>query len=195
MENWETFIRKLIESLGFSDYTIEVDDEHHHGTVFIHDNPTLVKEQLPTLVESVNYLVQLVARKAGHDPLFVDINNYRHERENLIIELVRATTRRVVATREELALPAMNSYERRLVHLELASHPEVTTESFGKGHNRYVVIKLIQGADTNNPVVVAATSTAAGGEPTSFEKIIEDIQAVEAPEAPGPSTSYSSGTE
>ena len=37
----------------------------------------------------------------------------------------------------------MNSYERRLVHVELAIHPDVTTESIGAGKNRYVIIKPI----------------------------------------------------
>jgi spoIIIJ-associated protein len=176
MENWESFIRKLIESLGFSDYSVEVDEEHRRGTIFIHEDPILIKENLPTLVESVNHLLQLVARKENRDPLFVDINNYRRERENLIIELVRATTRKVIMTRQDIALPAMNSYERRLAHLELASHPEVTTESFGKGHNRYVVVKLIQSSAGAPASAAAPIEPTERREPTSFEKIIEDIQ-------------------
>jgi spoIIIJ-associated protein len=175
MENWDAFLRKLIESLGFSDYTIDFDPEHRHGAVFIHNDPMLVKENLPTLVESINYLLQLIARKNDQPTVFVDINNYRHERENLIIELVRATTRKVIVTKTEMSLPAMNSYERRLVHLELAAHPEVMTESFGKGHGRYVVIKPIQAGDVTVPR--EAIAEISKQEPTSFEKIIEDIQA------------------
>ena len=38
----------------------------------------------------------------------------------------------------------MNSYERRLVHVELAVHPSVTTESAGEGRERYVIIKPIE---------------------------------------------------
>ena len=144
MENWETFVRSTIELMGFRDYTFEFDPEHRHGTVFIHEDPTLIKENLPTLVESVNHVIQLVARRGNHPPIFVDINNYRHERENLIVELTRATARKVVLTKQEIPLPAMNSYERRIAHLELVHHPEVTTESRGDGRGRYVVIRPIQ---------------------------------------------------
>jgi predicted RNA-binding protein Jag len=35
----------------------------------------------------------------------------------------------------------MNSYERRIVHVELAIHPNVKTESVGEGRERYIVIK------------------------------------------------------
>ena len=144
MESWETLVKKLIELMGFNDYKVEIDNEHRHGIVFIHDDPALVKENLPILVESFNHTIQLIARKHNEPPIFLDVNNYRRERENLIIELTRATARKVVSTKEEVSLPVMNSYERRLAHLELAAHPEVMTESVGRGKDRYVVVRPIE---------------------------------------------------
>lgn len=129
--------------MGFDDYRVDVDPEHHHARLFIHSDPGLVKENLPVLVESLNLLLHLAAKKKGDQPIFLDINNYRSERENLIAELVRAAARKVVATQKEIPLPAMNSYERRIAHLELAHHPDVFTESVGKGKSRYVVVKPI----------------------------------------------------
>jgi len=153
----EPFIKQLLESLGFSDYKLEIDAEHHHGSVFIHDDSRLVKENLPLIVESVNHLLQLFARKENAQPIFLDINNYRKEREQLIVELARATARKAVATKTEIPLPVMNSYERRLAHMELAAHPEVTTESVGKGKGRYVIIKpIIEGAQPPNSPAPAA---------------------------------------
>ena len=147
MDQQEQFVRQLIEFLGFSDYNLDLDREHHHGAAFIHDNPHLIKENLPVLVESINHLLQLFGKKQSIQPIFLDINNYRREREQLIVELARATARKVVATKTEIPLPAMNSYERRLAHMELAAHPDVKTESVGKGKNRYVVIKpIIEGS-------------------------------------------------
>ncbi len=143
MESREIFIKELIERLGFTDYALDIDAEHHHGTLFIHSDPGLIKENLPVIVESINYLLQLVARKSNEQPIFLDVNNYRKERENLIIELARATARKAVVTKSEIPLPVMNSYERRLAHLELASHPDVRTESVGKARGRYVVVKPI----------------------------------------------------
>ena len=148
MEDWELFVKKIIESLGFRDYTLEIDNEHRHGSVFIHDDQALVRDNLPNLIESINHLIQLAARKKKTDPFFLDINNYRHERESLIVELARATARKAVATKTEIPLPVMNSYERRLAHTELATRPDVMTESIGKGRGRYVVVKpILDGAD------------------------------------------------
>lgn len=143
MENWETFVKQLIEKMGFSDFRVEMDTEHNHGAAFIYDNAHLIKEQLPTIIESLNHILQLVAKKNKTSPVFFDINNYRRERERLISELARTAARKVTATKQEISLPAMNSYERRLVHVELSMHPEVSTESIGAGKERYVVIKPI----------------------------------------------------
>jgi len=155
MENWDSFLKQLIEGMGFADYTIDTDAEHRHSSIFLHDAPMITKESVPAIVESINHLIQLVARKRAVEPLFVDINNYRKEREQLIVELTRATARKVVATKTEIPLPVMNSYERRLAHMELSAHPDVTTESIGKGHGRYVVVRPI----SDTPTAVPATAS------------------------------------
>lgn len=140
----EHFVKKLIELMGFGEYKVDIDSEHRHGSVFIYDNPTLIKENLPSIVESINHLAQLVAKKNNEESIFFDVNNYRQERESLIEELARAAAKKALTTKQEVSLPAMNSYERRLVHVALAIHPEVTTESVGGGRERYVVVRPIE---------------------------------------------------
>lgn len=144
MEHWETFLKKLVELMGFHDYRVEIDEEHRHGVLFLHDHISLVKDNLPLLVQDMNHLIQLVAKKNNQPSIFIDINNYRREREGLISELARAAARKVTATGQEISLPAMNSYERRLVHLELAAHPDIITESSGIGRSRYVTVRPIE---------------------------------------------------
>lgn len=143
MNSWEELIKKLVEAMGFRDYKLEIDEEHKHGSVHLYDGEALVKENLPGMVESFNHLFQLIAQRNNKEPIYLDINNYRKEREKLITELARAAARKVVATKQEIVLPAMNSYERRIVHTELAAHPEIKTESQGQGKERSVTIKPI----------------------------------------------------
>lgn len=140
--DYKTFVQQLLEHIGFRDFRVEV-KEDRRGEIFIYENEELIKESLPTLVASVNHLVQLVARKNDEEALIFDINNYRQERESLIAELAKAAAKKVHTTKSEVALPAMNSYERRIVHTALAVHPEVTTESVGEGKERYVIVKPI----------------------------------------------------
>lgn len=143
METWENLVKKIIELLGFKDYRVEVKNERR-GNIFIYDSAALVKENLPVLVESLNHLLQLIAKREDRPPVFFDINNYRQERENLITELAKAAAKKALTTKQDVTLPAMNSYERRLIHTALAVHPEVKTESVGAGRERYVVVKLIR---------------------------------------------------
>jgi spoIIIJ-associated protein len=141
--NWEIFIKKAVELMGFKDFRVEIDGERSRGLVFIYDNPNLIKENLPVLVNNFNYLIQMASKKTGVSPIFFDFNNYRQERENLITELARAAAKKVLSTGEEVSLPVMNSYERRLVHVALAVHPDVKTESIGQKRDRHVIIKKI----------------------------------------------------
>lgn len=144
MEEKEALIRKLVELLGFGDFRVEIKPEEKRGAIFIYDNPALVKENLPVLVSSINHLTHMISKKQQEPPIFFDINNYRQERENLITELAKAAAKKVSMTKEQISLPAMNSYERRLVHVVLAIHPEVTTESDGVGKDRCVIVKPIE---------------------------------------------------
>ncbi|MCR4328764.1 MAG: hypothetical protein NUV53_04650 [Patescibacteria group bacterium] len=140
--NYQIFIQQLLERMGFRDFRVEVGDDKR-GSVFIYENPEFIKECLPTLVSSINHVMQLISRKHDDAPVIFDVNNYRHERENLIAELAKAAAKKVHTTKNEVALPAMNSYERRIIHTALAVHPDVKTESVGEGKERCVVIKPI----------------------------------------------------
>lgn len=143
MDSWDILLKNLIEQMGFRDYHLEVDVKEGRGSLFIYENNVFVNENLPLIVESMNHIIQMIAKKNQSQTLFLDINNYRRDRENIIAELARAAAKRAATTKADVSLPAMNSYERRLVHVELAIHPDVTTESVGGGKERYVVIKPI----------------------------------------------------
>lgn len=143
MENWEAFITRMLDLAGFKDYRVEVKPDEKRGLVFIYENQQMLKESLPMIVDAVNHIAQMVAKKHKQEPIFIDINNYRHDREAIIAELARAAAKKAAATKQSVSLPAMNSYERRIVHTELAIHPEVRTESMGEGKERYVVVMPI----------------------------------------------------
>ncbi len=141
---WEPFIKDIVEKMGFRDYRLEVREEENKAALFIYENEAFVKENLARIVEAMNHVVQMVAQKKNEKAVFLDVNNYRLEREKLITELARAAAKKAAATKEAISLPSMNSYERRLVHTALAIHPDITTESVGMGKERYVVIKPIE---------------------------------------------------
>jgi spoIIIJ-associated protein len=143
MDDTEAFIKKILNLIGFKDYRVEIKPEEKKGLVFIYEDQTLLKENLPAIVDAMNHLLQMVAKKQQQESIFLDINNYRHEREILIAELATAAAKKASTTKQQVSLPAMNSYERRIVHVELAVHPDVKTESSGEGKERYVIVMPI----------------------------------------------------
>jgi len=87
--------------------------------------------------------VNLMVHRENLPAHVVDINYYRRERERLIVELAKAAAKKAMMTKGEVPLPAMNAYERRLVHMEISTHPDLKTESKGEGKERHIVIQII----------------------------------------------------
>src|SRR3989344_7113937 len=140
-EEFKTKIKKILDLLGLKEPSIDFNEENHKIIVFVNEGEWL-KKHLPYLVADFERLANLLAKKHGIETnLFVDMNNYRKERENIIVELAKAAARKVLITKEEVKLPAMNAYERRLIHVELSTRPDVKSESSGEGKDRNVIIK------------------------------------------------------
>lgn len=127
--------------MGFSEVRVEVDEAHKKIAAHVGDG--LTRDEIGYLLPALEHVVNLMARQAKLPLYVVDVNYYRKERERLIAELARAAARKAVTTKTEVELPPMNAYERRLVHMEITTHPELTTESVGMGKERRVVIKRI----------------------------------------------------
>jgi len=142
MEKIESIIKEMIGMMGFDDFSVNYSVDGGRFSIFINDS-FISENNLPAIMNSFDSVIKLIARKNSVDFVIVDINNYRRKREDLILEIARVTARKSVAEKQEMSLPAMNAYERRLVHTELAKHPDIKTESVGEGRERYVVIKPI----------------------------------------------------
>lgn len=134
-------VKKILELTGFQNPQINVDEEHRKISIVVDDE--LNQTQTAATLGVIDHLFNLVFHKEGK-PIFVfDLNYYRKERERIIIDLAKAAARKAVLTKSEVELPPMNAYERRLVHVEITTHPELKTESVGIGRERRVVIKKL----------------------------------------------------
>jgi len=140
MEQIKAKIQNILQFCNFNDCGVDIDSENKKIAIFINEGDWF-KKFLPRLVVDFNCLMRLIVKKHQWDTVIVDINNYRKERERLLAELAKAAARKALLTKADVCLPAMNAYERRLIHVELASRPDVKTESVNEGINRCVVVK------------------------------------------------------
>lgn len=141
MELLKQTIEQVLKSTGL-DFSVEADVEGKRISVFFLDEG-IVDRFLPELMRDMDHLVRLMAKKMQLDRVVVDVNNYKKERERIITELAKAAARKALMEKKEITLPAMNAYERRLVHVELATRPDIKTESIGEGESRQVTVKPI----------------------------------------------------
>lgn len=72
--------------------------------------------------------------------LSLNVNDYRERRETTLKALADSAVTQVLATQNPHSLPPMPASERRLIHLYLADHPQVSTTSEGQGYHRYIII-------------------------------------------------------
>ena len=105
------------------------------------DLSILIGRRSETL-NALQYIANLiVGREAGRwVPLMIDVQGYRQRRERQLRQLARRMAEQALHTGRRQVLEPMPANERRVIHLELREHEDVSTESVGDEPNRKVTI-------------------------------------------------------
>ena len=99
-------------------------------------------ETLDAIQHLTNYAVNRGADKRTH--ISVDAENYRAKREDSLVSLAEKMAAKVIKYKRSMALEAMNSYERHVIHTALQNYEGVTTASTGTEPNRRVVVSYVK---------------------------------------------------
>ncbi len=95
-------------------------------------------------LEAMEHIIRAVLSRVSDLPrvnFALDINDYRKIKTRQLARVAKEVADRVATTARAEALEPMTSYERRLVHTELASYNNIATESIGEEPKRRIVIK------------------------------------------------------
>jgi len=135
----------FLQNLGVSGVEIEVNYDKSNDRYLIvlkTEQPgSLIGYHGNTLSGMQTFISQHLRSKTGEwINLSLDVNDYKERREQNIKSLADDTVERVLSTGQAHILPPMTAFERRVVHLYLAEHPDVSTESQGEGRQRSVII-------------------------------------------------------
>jgi spoIIIJ-associated protein len=106
------------------------------------DSGLLIGRKGETL-RALQFIVNLMVRKrAGemNSRVVLDIEKYRERRQDSLRAMATRVADRVVASGRSIALEPMPAAERRIVHMALADHPRVTTQSAGTGEERKITV-------------------------------------------------------
>lgn len=69
------------------------------------------------------------------------VGDYRERRKQQLTELAESAASRATETQAPVELGDLTPAERRIVHMVLTDHPQVTTESVGEGRDRKLTVK------------------------------------------------------
>ena len=91
---------------------------------------------------ALQYVVRLIVnhQMEAWTPIVIDVQGYKQRRADALQALAVRMAEQVRVKGVPFTLEPMPAYERRVIHLALADHPDVTTESTGEGDARKVVI-------------------------------------------------------
>ncbi len=139
-------IKQLIEQiLSFfdTDFSVDLneDEESLRINLKMNDAGFLIGSNGDNLRELEFLLRAILQRQNYGKKIFLDINNYRRIREDNLKDLAKEMAHKVILSKKSFALPPMNAYERRIIHMELATNPDIVTESEGEGPDRHLVVK------------------------------------------------------
>ncbi len=93
-------------------------------------------------MSSLQYLVRLImAHKMQVQlPIVLDVEGYKQRRCEGLRILATRLAEQVKTRKTPFTMEPMTAFERRIIHITLADHPDVITESIGLGEARQVVI-------------------------------------------------------
>lgn len=106
------------------------------------DDIALIIGKRGQTLDAIQYLANAVVVAQCEAPIRVELDaqGYRSRRAAQIRKMADRAVADVMRRDRQVELEPMTSSERKVVHVYLKDHPEVTTSSFGKEPSRKVVI-------------------------------------------------------
>ena len=143
----EEFFEKMTITVSNIDVSLSAEKNEEIDVVDLdvklEEPQILIGQGGQTLFEVQRLLKTILNKKLKSIFYFnLDINDYKKQKLEYLKNMAKNLADQVVLTKEEKILLPMSSYERRIIHAELAQRTDVITDSQGEGYDRHIVIKL-----------------------------------------------------
>jgi len=138
-------IRAVVRALGEAagiDLAAEIEEGEDALRVRLGgtDRGFFLEEGGEVLRATEHLLMRMFARDVAPRGLLVDCEGYREQRDEALRATALELAAAVTADGKARTSPALNAYERRIVHLALAEVKGVVTYSVGEGGDRRVTV-------------------------------------------------------
>ncbi|OGZ78423.1 MAG: hypothetical protein A2358_02625 [Candidatus Staskawiczbacteria bacterium RIFOXYB1_FULL_37_44] len=140
----QEFFEKMTMDVSITEVNLSVSEnaEVVNLEVTAQEPQILIGQGGQTLFE-IQRILRLILNKKLEKIFYfnLDINDYKKQKIEYLKNLAKDLADQVALNKEEKILPPMSSYERRVIHAELAQRTDVLTESSGEGFDRHIIIK------------------------------------------------------
>lgn len=139
----ETFVRDVVTAMGLDvQVTSEVLEDGSIRADVQGDGGELLVRRKGEALDALQHLVNSVFRdKSGHGGrIVVDCLGFRRGKDAELRQMARFLMEKAKTSGMPQEMGPLNSYARRLVHLEVASDPALSSESQGDGQVKMVLI-------------------------------------------------------
>ncbi len=139
---YQDFLEQLLAHMGCTDCTVSIkEDEVIEITIQASeaDSGMLIGRKGETLQSIQRILASAFRDQLGEKRISVDINDYKHRRNDVVQDMALEAADRVKETGVSVTLPPLSAEERRLVHMVLRDSGLVT-QSQGDGLARRLTI-------------------------------------------------------
>jgi len=143
IKDLEKITKDLFSYLGFP-INFQIKKEEELAVIHLKsEEPGVLIGYHGQALEAIQQIITLMAfKKFGQwVRILVDIEDYREKRKETLERMAQSAAQKVKLSGQNESFPPMSSFERRIIHLALADHPDVETVSEGEGNQRHIIIK------------------------------------------------------
>jgi len=136
-------LQAIIDKMGLSATVVVAEDTDEQVVLDMQgdDIAILIGRQGDTL-NALQLIVGVIVGRATEQRrrVLVDAQGYRERRAEALCARAEEVAKQVRESGREALIESLHAYERRIIHLALADHPDVYTYSEGEGDDRVLVI-------------------------------------------------------
>lgn len=143
-ENIENFLKEFCKEFGKLTYEIKDDGKDIVSVDINGDDSYKLIGYRGDALNALQSILNSIGNKDINDRIrvYLNINEYKEKREQSLKELAHKLEKNVCKSKKKVVLEPMNSYDRKIIHLELQDSKYVKTYSVGEEPHRHIVVDL-----------------------------------------------------
>lgn len=146
VEELTDYTNQLLQHVQLPEAQVDVeeDGEYIHLQITVDDSESgiLIGHHGDTIASIQRLINVSFLKKLDGKRVVVNVNDYKQQRESVVLAMTERYAERLRTTGEPQALPYLPANERLIIHMAFKEDPEIETFSEGEGRQRKLILQL-----------------------------------------------------